>query len=148
MHMFLTGDIQVGKSTLINRFLAAHPEMDVGGFRTIAGPKCEDGSDSVHIVPASKSVELNRENRILRRTGVPPEREIHVFTQVFNTVGISLLEQPADCQLILMDEIGVQENGARQFRKAVLWRLDGDIPVLGVVRSKEGVLTDAVRAHP
>ena len=63
-------------------------------------------------------------------------------------MGVSLLKHTADCDILLMDEIGVQEDGAAEFHRAVLDCLDGDVPVLGVVRSKAGILTDAVRAHP
>ncbi len=33
-HIFLTGEIQVGKSTLIQTYLAAHPQWKVGRFLT------------------------------------------------------------------------------------------------------------------
>ena len=148
MHIFLTGAVQVGKSTLINRWLAVHPEVKPGGFRTLAGPRADDGSDSVHIVPAAGPVELNDANRVLRRARVRPGQGIQVFPEVFDTVGVSLLKHTADCDILLMDEIGIQEDGAEQFRRAVLECLDGDVPVLGVVRSLPGILTDAVRAHP
>ena len=35
MHVFLTGEIQVGKSTLIRRVLAALPDVRTVGFRTV-----------------------------------------------------------------------------------------------------------------
>lgn len=148
MHMFLTGAVQVGKSTLLNRWLAFHPEVNLGGFRTLAGPRGEDGGDSVHMVPAAGPVEFSEANCVLRRARVRPGRGIRVYPEVFDRVGVSLLAGSKDCEVILMDEIGVQEDGAARFRRAVLECLDGDIPVLGVVRGKAGLLTDAVRAHP
>ena len=148
MHIFLTGEIQVGKSTLINRWLAVHPELGTGGFRTLAGPTAEDGSDSVHIVPAADDPAFTEENRVLLRNRRLAQRVRHRFPHTFNTVGVSLLTGTRDCDVILMDEIGIQEDDAEQFQQAVLDCLDGDVPVLGVVRSLPGILTDAVRSHP
>lgn len=148
MHIFLTGEIHVGKSTILRRWLAAHPDIRLGGFRTV--PKLGDAGvrDGVHIVPAAGDAPLVPENCILRCRGKWPNCELRRFTHVFDTVGVSLLEEADGCDVILMDEIGIQEDEAVQFQRAVLARLDGTIPVLGVVRNKTGVLTDAVRRHP
>jgi hypothetical protein len=51
MHIFLTGAIQVGKSTAIRRFLEPHPSLTLGGFRTVSVSAAEGESDSVHIIP-------------------------------------------------------------------------------------------------
>ena len=37
MHIFLTGDVQVGKSTIIKKTLAALQLQGVGGFRSVLG---------------------------------------------------------------------------------------------------------------
>ena len=34
-HVFLTGDIQTGKSTILRRYLERHPDLRVGGLRTV-----------------------------------------------------------------------------------------------------------------
>lgn len=133
---------------MIQRWLAAHPGLRVGGFRTVPGRRDCDRADTVHIIPAVGECPLTRENCVLLRRGVWPNREITRRMDVFDTVGVSLLKDTDPCGLILMDEVGVQEESAFQFHAAVLERLDGDTPVLGVVRSKPGILTDAVRAHP
>ncbi len=147
-HLFLTGEIQVGKSTVIQRWLAAHPGLRVGGFRTVPGRRGRDGADTVHIVPAVSECPLTRENCVLMRRGRRPYMKITSCNEVFDQLGVALLQNAAGCSVILMDEIGIQEELAFQFHAAVLERLDGDTPVLGVVRSKPGTLTDAVRAHP
>ena len=150
MNIFLTGEIQVGKSTIIRRWLEAHPGLRVGGFRTVAGPREPDGCDSIHIVPGTGSAALTDANRVLRRGGdiLSHGRRVQPFLAVFDTVGTALLEQCGNCDLLLMDEIGIQEDGADRFRRAVLACLDGPVPILGVVRNLPGRLTDAVRGHP
>ena len=147
-HIFLTGDIQVGKSTIIRRFLEAHPELRIGGFRTVWQERRMTHSNSLHIVPATGEVIPTDENRIGLREGVFPDRTATDYPQVFDTVGVGLLQNLGKCDLIIMDEIGLSENEADVFVDAVLDILDGDTPVLGVVQPKTGNLTDAVRNHP
>lgn len=148
-HIFLTGDIQVGKSTILNKYIAAHPEKRVGGYRTVwSGDRSAGGSSAIHIVPAVGDVPLTEENRVGIRAGKWPNRICTDYTEVCDSVGVELLENTKNCDLILMDEIGQGENEAKQFHAAVLGLLDGDTTVIGVVRNKPGVLPDLVRAHP
>lgn len=148
MHVFLTGDIRVGKSTIIRRWLEANSGLRLGGFRTVWKKAKGAEDNSFHIVPAGRDVPLTEENRTGLRRGVFPNREAVDFPEVFDTVGVALLESSRDCDLILMDEIGVSEEQAELFQQAVLSFLDSEIPVLGVVKDKPGKLTDAVRRHP
>lgn len=148
LHTFLTGEIQTGKSTLIRRWLEAHPRLRTGGFRTVRGPRQADGSDCVHIIPAVGQAALTEENCVIRRRGVYPERRLDVFTDVFDTVGTSLLQDAPECDVVVMDEIGFSEDGALDFRYRVLEVLAGKTPVIGVVRDRPGVLADAVRRQP
>ena len=147
-HIFLTGDIQVGKSTIIRKFLEAHPELRIGGFRTVWQEKRMTHSNSLHIVPATGACVPTEENRIGLREGVFPDRTATDYPLVFDTVGVGLLQNLDNCDLIIMDEIGLSENEADVFVERVLDILDGDTPVLGVVQPKTGTLTGAVRNHP
>jgi nucleoside-triphosphatase len=140
VHIFLTGAVQVGKSTAIRRFLENHPELKIGGFRTEAAT---DGQ-SVHLLPYVGGA-LGEDNRIMRRRGKFPNREVTVFPQVFDRLGAELLQQSRDCDIILMDEIGFAENEALNFHAAVMETLSGNVPVLGVLRGRPTVLGDKVR---
>ncbi len=147
-HLFLTGDIQVGKSTILNRYLSSHPELCIGGFRTVWKHERSDYRNSLHIIPAAEPVPLTEENCVGIREGVWPDRKCVDFTDVYDTVGTALLRGAGPFDIYLMDEIGLAENNALRFQAAVLRLLDGDTPVIGVVRDKPGVLPDLVRAHP
>jgi len=147
-HIFLTGEIQVGKSTIIRKFVEAHPGLRVGGFRTVWQENRLELRNSLHIVPATGSYLTADYNRIGLREGVFPDRTATDYPEVFDTVGVELLKKTGGSDLILMDEIGLGENDADDFIDAVLDTLDGDVPVLGVVQPKTGILTDAVRDHP
>lgn len=148
LHTFLTGEVQVGKSTIIRRWLQAHPGLRVGGFWTVPGAVGEGGGDAVHIVPAGGNPVLTVENRIMFRWGDWPNRTREFFPHVFDSVGVSLLRDDGEKDILIMDEIGFTEDSAVLFQQAVLEKLEGDTPILGVVRALPGVLTDAVRAHP
>ena len=52
MHIFLTGDVQVGKSTIIRKTLLALQLQAIGGFRSISVPDLPDGAMSVYLIPA------------------------------------------------------------------------------------------------
>lgn len=142
MHIFLTGMIQSGKSTAINRALYAAGIKPLG-FRTRPGEYDEDGSSRLYIIPAMQSVPFGSHNCIAdRRSGGRNK----VFTEVFDTEGVDILRK-SEGGLILMDELGFMESNAEEFKAEVFRRLDGDAPILGVVRDRETEFLDAVREH-
>ncbi len=137
-HIFLTGEVQVGKSTAISRALGILKVVP-GGFRTYGMNYQEDGSSDVYIFPAVAKPE--QRYRVAHRSPAG----ISVYPEVFDEFGTYYLRQPAN--LILMDELGYMEAAAEKFQQAVLETLDGDVPVLGVVRNRKTPFLDAVRAR-
>ena len=147
-HLFITGDIQTGKSTAINRALA-DKDIILGGYRTVGGLRRADGNSYVHLLRADTYEQLAPHNRVLHRK--PTYGKIHfvINKELYNTKGVHLLENlPKDCQLILMDEIGKREKNCTAFRQAIFDTLDGDIPVLGVVQIRPDDFLDQIRNHP
>ena len=53
MHVFLTGPVQIGKSTLIAAALDALQPERLGGFRTVSAKPEADGSRPVYLHPAA-----------------------------------------------------------------------------------------------
>jgi nucleoside-triphosphatase len=144
-HIFLTGEIQVGKSTIIRKYLANTGET-ADGFLS-------------HIVDVDKSKpELGRElylarfdtergetdSRLAARVNRP---NFEVYTDVFDGHGAELVLSAGARDLIIMDELGRFEESAEVFNTAVFARLDGDKPILGVVKKVETPFLDAVRSH-
>ena len=152
MHLFLTGEIQIGKSTLIRSALARCDQERIGGFCTFTRWDPGDGNGYVHLVSWNReAVELTSENTVGIRWRVPVDnRYAEVFPAVFDTVGTEILTKgiPPACKLIVMDEIGWMERKAHCFAAQVLHCLDGEIPVLGVIKPRSAPLPDAVRNHP
>ena len=63
-------------------------------------------------------------------------------------LGPAALADAADCDVIVMDELGPSEAAALEFQKAVLAALDGDKPVYGVLQQADSEFLGRVAAHP
>ena len=70
--------------------------------------------------------------------------------EVFEELGVKLLNEAKPDGVIVMDEIGFMEIRAERFCDAVLRALEGDIPVLATVKDTElgSEFLDKVRKHP
>ena len=147
MHVFLTGPVQIGKSTLLRASLDALQPQKLGGFRTVSAQPQADGSRPVYLHPACSPDELHESaNRVgIRRPGLG----IVSFPAAFETAGLAALAGAEDCDLLLMDEIGRMERRAEGYSARILTLLDGGVPILGVVQKKADTpLAQAIRSHP
>lgn len=138
--LFLTGPCGVGKSTVIDKVLAAYPGP-VCGFRTWFGPDRAEPEHCLYLSDAGKQFALPAARY---ESGAVAE----VILGCFNGYGRSLLEGAGAAGLIVMDELGRLEGMADAFQAAVLRALDGPAPVLGVIRFDAHGWLDEIRAHP
>lgn len=148
MHIFLTGDVQVGKSTIIRKTLLALQLQAIGGFRSISVPDLPDGAMSVYLIPAGDEHPMMGDwNRVGIRKGCG--RGIEKIPEAFERVGVQALVDAENMPLILMDEVGRMESAAARFSERILALLDGSAPILGVVQKiADTKLTNAIRTHP
>ena len=147
MHVFLTGPVQIGKSTLLQAALDALQPQKLGGFRTVSAQPQADGSRPVYLHPACGPEEQHESaNRVgIRRPGLG----IVSFPAAFETAGLAALEGAEDCELLLMDEIGRMERRADGYSARIRALLDGPVPILGVVQKKADTpLAGVIRSHP
>lgn len=146
MHVFLTGPVQIGKSTLIARTLEACQPARLGGFRTVSSAPEPDGSRSVHLFCAAEAYpSADSSNRI----GICRAGGIASFPAVFESAGMDALVGAEDSSLILMDEIGRMERRANVYTARILELADGSVPILGVVQRKADTpLANTIRSHP
>ncbi|MCK4546860.1 MAG: DUF2478 domain-containing protein [Candidatus Eisenbacteria sp.] len=137
--IFLTGPVRIGKSTVIRRVLENLP-FSVGGIRT----------QRVDVDPGRRRFVLidcitGAEFEFARRC---PEG-MDVDTEVFEKAGVEAIRRAMDgADLVLLDELGRMELGARKFQRAVFEALDSGKPVLGVIKPESNAFLDAVRSHP
>ena len=144
MHVFLTGEVQIGKSTVVRR-TAERLNRPVYGFRTFFTDRAS-AEKSLYMLPAAAQRAPAMEDTVAVFSGGRPTP----LPTRFDAIGGALLRQARQHPqgLILMDECGRFEREAYAFQREIARCLDGDIPVLGVVR--QGVLgwTELIRSHP
>ncbi|MBO7741627.1 MAG: hypothetical protein J6S21_03650 [Victivallales bacterium] len=144
-HIFLTGAVQSGKSTVMEKVLA-ELDFSVGGFRSGSGPDRHEADRWLYLWDAAGQPVYDEEHRVAYIT--PEERRS--FPERFDVLGCAALQQAKNSgvDLILMDECGFLERDAIEFQAEVRNTLDGNIPVFGVVRLRSSGWTDAIRNHP
>jgi nucleoside-triphosphatase len=154
MTIFLTGERNVGKTTIISRICAGLPFVPAG-FRTIAGPRAE-GRDQILLIPfgaETSSALLCPDPKSVVATRFLSEQRMELYPELFDSTGAGILKasrEAPDTRLIVMDELGFMENDALVFQEEVLRCLDIGIPVLGVVKppQKKTPFLESVRSHP
>ncbi|NCB74891.1 MAG: hypothetical protein EOM51_09150 [Clostridia bacterium] len=144
-NLFLTGEVGAGKSTVICKTLALLPPIVCGGFRTVSVPAAQGAALEVYLEKAWEKTPRDLSHLVGTRYGFG---RFAAYPTAFNTIGASILSSPPKgAALIIMDELGVMENDAELFCKAVIEALNGKLPVLGVIKPKHTDFLDAVRAH-
>ncbi|MBR3397979.1 MAG: nucleotide kinase [Lachnospiraceae bacterium] len=136
-HLFLTGEKQVGKSTLIKKLLSDNTR-DLCGFFTVRICSTSDGLWYTHLI----------------RPGEAPSADNILFccsdksadsSERFDILGCRALEESGD--LILMDELGPHEEKAYNFKKRVLDLLNGSTPILGVLQKADSEFLNSIACH-
>ena len=145
-NIFLTGEVGIGKSTVIQKVLSLLSVSDCGGFRTVsAAPITEDAMLDVFIERAWEQAPHDTEHLVGSRLN---DGHFIPYPSAFDAAGTSILASlPKDAELIIMDELGVMESDAKDFQKAVFDVLNGSLPVLGVIKPKPSEFLDAIRSH-
>lgn len=142
-NIFLTGDLHVGKSTIINRILEGF-KGSLGGFRTLLDLSI-DGNKRFFI-EGLNPVFQGKRYPICRYSD---EGYMVGLSEVFDDYGVKILRHSLEekVDLIVMDELGVFESEAFDFQKSVFAVLESPIPVLGVLKAKSSPFLDKVRSR-
>lgn len=146
-HILISGERGVGKSTLIEKLLAACPRPRYG-FITKMRPADETGFHPIYIHPADVPV-TERVYAAANCIGTCDSRTHRPNLDAFETLGVRYIEAARPDGIIVMDELGFFEAKAEGFTAAVLAALAGDIPVIAAVKSRQDVpFLNAVRSAP
>ena len=146
-HILICGERGVGKSTLIEKLLAACPRPTYG-FVTKRQPAGQDGFHAIYIHPAGQSL-TERVYTQSNCIGACDSRTHRPNPDVFNTLGVRYIRDARPGGILIMDELGFFEAKAEAFTAAVLAALSGDIPVLAAVKSRTDIpFLNAVRTAP
>lgn len=143
-HLFLTGERQVGKSTLLRRMMEAHG-WRCSGFET--RPLIIDGQRRGFTLHGRVAVPPFQNDcvacvRMAEKKSVPV---LPVFEENGTAILRASLEAPEP--ILLMDELGRLERDARAFCAQALACLDSDKHVIGVLQQCDAPLIKAIRAR-
>ena len=144
MHIFLHGPLHIGKSTVIQRTIAAlqaEQPLQVGGFITYRG-----GEDDPFIYIRSVEGQPSSATRLARYHSA--SRGITCFPEVFDTQGVALLRESCTADLICLDELGFLEQQSLAFQNEVFRCLDAGAPIIGVLREGDIPWQRPIKAHP
>jgi nucleoside-triphosphatase len=145
INIFLTGKIQVGKSTLIQR-LVTNLNVRTGGFKT-----ARHFTGSRHDGFVMEAAGHENVTADFRPYIAEMQKNGHwkAITETFEIFGVRLLKKSlgAKNDLILMDELGYFESAAFDFQQSVFQCLSSSIPVLGVIKMRSTGFLDRVRAR-
>lgn len=144
MHLFLTGDVQIGKSTILRKVTRAL-ETPVRGFQTYFVGDRTSPFRTLYMAEAGVPQEADDARIVARFLGGKPD----AYPERFDAIGCALLAHARQGDgVILMDECGRLERDARLFQQAILDALDGPKPILGVVAQNGNEWTKQILAHP
>lgn len=147
MHILITGERSVGKTTVVEKILSKVDFQPVG-FRT--SPQFDNKNQLVGFAMLDLSMfnngSIEHEHIIGYTDGVKWE----ACPETFEDYGVSLLEDAIKHKntFILMDELGFFESDAKTFQEKVMACLEQtEIQVVAVVKKVHTEFLDAVRGH-
>lgn len=145
MNIFLTGEIQIGKSTIIHKTIELL-NKNHGGFKTYFGPDRNLPNRLLYMNSIRETNVYSEEYSIVRFS---EDSKPQVIDNRFNTFGLELIKEAMENrELIIMDECGKLEKDSLEFQEQVLSALECDIPILGVIKLDASGWVDSIRNHP
>lgn len=144
MHIFLTGEINTGKSFVISKTLPLL-KAKIGGFQTYFGLQNKIGEKILYMNSADAPMSYRRENEIVYFSQSNPPK---VMTDKFDSYGVDLIRTArTTADLIIMDECGFLERDAIKFQNEILDALDGNTPIFGVIKLAKLKWSQGIRNH-
>lgn len=142
-HVFLTGEKQIGKSTLLKR-LIAESGRTFKGFQTRA--YVLEGVKKGYYMHSMLPME-GIENDSPISVNLNKEMVIPIL-ETFDTLGVKIVNDAlAHPGIMVMDEIGRFEGKSSDFKKAILMSLNREKQVIGVLQKTHSSFIDHIKAR-
>lgn len=143
MKILLCGDINSGKTTLIQRLLA---DMSAAprGYITVRMPEV-DGVSNVYLYDIANPPERVEDAAVIMAIS---DAGTEKYPERLDTLGVRYLTDIPAGSVVVLDEIGSLETASPEFQKAVMRILSGDYTVLAAVKAANTDFLRAVRRHP
>ena len=133
MRIFLQGQINAGKSTVISKtldILANESPIELGGFFT-----WNSGDDAPEVFMRPAKACTGAEVNVHKLASFDPDAgRMRCDLSVFELIGTRFLDGCDGADIIIMDELGYMESNAPAFRAAVMRALKCGARVLGTMR--------------
>lgn len=145
MHILLTGEIQVGKTTIIQKFLS-QSGLSADGFMTY-WTQDDSGNRSLYLSPYSTGLHI-AERHLIACSADCTSLRTEKAACIFDVYGSEILSASGKQDVIVMDELGRLESEATVFQAAVMRHILSDVPILGVIKPAQTEFLGKIRAHP
>lgn len=137
-NLFLTGDIQVGKSTIVKKALEKI-NTSIGGFIT---KRVVNGTVTSHI---ARSLYENSEEYIIAKID-SSDWSKNIYEETFDQKLLSVLNNSLiDRELIVLDELGIMERNIKNFTSKINEILDSNTSVFGVLKDADCEFLNNIR---
>lgn len=144
MKILLCGDINSGKSTMIEKLVADTGETP-RGYITVRRPALGDGKSYVYLYDISSPPENIADAQVIMTIS---DAGIERHPEYMDSLAAAWLGEIPEGSLVVMDEIGTLESAAPLFQRAVMRILSGDYRVFAAVKAQNTDFLRAVRRHP
>jgi len=116
MRIIITGEIQVGKSRILDRIRKQYHPTSISGF--LSCPIIKNKINAGYYLQS-----LNGKREIFAHVDFDKRNQFGPFgvkLEVFNTFAVRILEQATEAKLIIMDELGIMEKNAVRFVEQIV----------------------------
>ena len=144
MKILLCGDVNSGKSTMIEKLVADMGEAP-RGYITVRRPAGADGKSYVYLYDVASPPENIADAQVIMSiSDAGTERH----PEYMDSLAASYLRGIPEGSLVVMDEIGTLESAAPAFQREVMRILSGNYSVFAAVKAQNTEFLRAVRRHP
>lgn len=144
MKILLCGDVNSGKSTMIEKLVADMGEAP-RGYITVRRPAGADGKSYVYLYDVASPPENIADAQVIMSiSDAGTERH----PEYMDSLAVSYLGDIPEGSLVVMDEIGTLESAAPAFQREVMRILSGNYSVFAAVKAQNTEFLRAVRRHP
>lgn len=144
MKILLCGDINSGKSTMIERLVADLGEAP-RGYITVRQPAGADGTSYVYLYDIASPPERIEDSQVIMSIS---DSGVERHPEYMDSLAARWLRAIPEGSLVVMDEIGTLETASPAFQREVMRILSGDYRVFAAVKAQNTDFLRAVRRHP
>jgi len=143
-HVFLTGDIGIGKTTALTKFLERSGKAYDGVVTRFDVRAGEDTSITRTLTMYKADSPQPRSDWSSTVAAVVTASGREVYIDAFDNFGAEALRSSGKYDLIVMDELGIMEEASVPFKRAVFDKLDGPKRVFGVIKKAQSPFLTAI----